>query len=100
MSEYLLMVVPVLLVAPPLWFLAWRTFSEESEGELVTIPEGLNLCDYCGGYHNFMCPYVESLEWEGVARKRVVFRKEHYKNLEKQILWAEPPEEDDVSATS
>lgn len=98
-TTYLQAALPLLLVLPPLFYLAWRAFSGESDDSLIEIPEGLNLCDYCGGYHNFMCPYVESIEWDGALRKRVVFRREHLKALEPQILWGTPPVvEDEVSA--
>ena len=83
--------IPTVLI---LAVLVYKVFSEEREANNAwTPPVGLQPCQWCGGYHAFTCPYVESLEFDGVVIKRVVLRHEHYKDLRKAVLYAAPLEE-------
>lgn len=50
-------------------------------------PEGVPPCQWCGGYHRFACPYVESIEYDGPVMKRVVLRREHYEDMVNLIAY-------------
>lgn len=87
----ILVILPILSVVV---LLIYRRFSEARAADANWIPpEGLNACTYCAGYHDFSCPYIESIEYEGPDIKRVVFRAQHYKDLRGIVLWGNPPDD-------
>lgn len=95
MPTLLQLVLLCVVTAAALGFLAWMLLSTEPDLDPFVPPAGLQACKWCGGYHPFTCPYVESFEYndDGLTLKRVVLRGQHYRDLQKHVLYGEPADE-------
>ena len=68
----------LLLIGLLLW--RQRDFNDNTIPSAPTDVNGqlLESCKYCSGYHPYVCPYIEEIEWDGPLIQRVKFRKQHF----------------------
>lgn len=66
------------------WFRKPKLTPEEADairaGRLVA-------CRFCGGYHNFHCPYIQEVEYDGDARIKRVRFDPSFLSMVDNIVW-------------